>query len=326
MKRIDDIDKLDDVVNEVCKVIHGRKDLIEMIIMALLADGHVLLEGVPGTAKTLTISALCKVLGGKFRRIQMIPDMLPSDITGTYIYSDGKFEIEHGPLVNTNFVLADEINRCPARTQAALLESMQERQVTILGKKTFDLLDPFMVLATQNPIEQEGTYRLPEAQIDRFLLKLIVPYTNMESEKSMLKNIALDQRDKIKSLETICQIDEILRIRENIKKTIKFSDSIIDYIVRIVNATRTFNKLIGYKNNIEIIKLGASPRAIFALRDMARVRAYMVNREYIYPEDVHKVMDNVLRHRIDIDFRAKAKNWTSELVLQMIKERVKPTQ
>jgi len=326
MKQKDNIEKLNEVVKEVSKVIVGRKGMIERIIMGILADGHILLEGVPGTAKTLTISALSKALGGKFKRVQMIPDMLPSDIVGSEIYVDGKMEIQHGPLSDCNLVLVDEINRAPAKTQAALLEAMQERQITILGKETFPLKDPFVVLATQNPIEQEGVYPLPEAQIDRFLIKIIVPYNTKSEEIEMAKNKELDKREKISSISKVSSMEEIIEIREDIKRTVQLSDVIYEQIVDIVDCTRNFEREYSKINKkfeeakLDVIKLGASPRAVFALKDMARVRAYMVGREYVYPEDIKKIIDDVLRHRIHINFKAESKGWTAQKVINLIKK------
>jgi MoxR-like ATPase len=323
MKRADDIDHFNRVRDEIGKVIIGQARNIELVLMALIADGHVLLEGVPGLAKTLMVSAVGKAIGGRFKRIQMIPDMLPSDIVGTYIYADGRLVLQHGPLHDANLVLADEINRSPARTQAALLEAMQERQITVLGRETFPLNDPFMVLATMNPIEQEGTYRLPESQLDRFLLKIVLDYIGAENEKTMVKNIALDQRDKLRTIRQMMEIGDILKIRENVRQEVRVSDSAIEYMVRLVDETR---KPAGWDEDasLRVVRLGASPRAIFALRDMARVIAYMKDRDYVLPEDLEDVLPNVLPHRIILEFRAEAKGWTPEKVIQKIREKVLP--
>lgn len=322
MKQSEYIDTMDKVVSEIEKVIIGRKPEIEMILMALLADGHVLLEGVPGTAKTLMVESAAKALGGNFRKIQFVPDMLPSDIVGTYIYADGKFQIQHGPLMGKHFVLTDEINRSPAITQAALLQAMQEREVTVLGKETFPLEDPFMILATQNPIEQEGTYELPEAQIDRFMIKVPVNYTTREEEKQMVKNTRLDQRYKMGDIIQITDPGFIVDIREQCKK-IPVSEKAIDYIVNIIRATRVRRGWDDRDKNLEVIKLGASPRAILNLRALARVRAFMMGKDHVYPEDIDHVKTNILRHRIHIEFRAMAKGWTANKVLEKISEKVK---
>ena len=323
MKRSEDIDKFNRVGDEIGKVIIGQTRNIELVLMALIADGHVLLEGVPGLAKTLMVSAVGKAIGGRFKRIQMIPDMLPSDIAGNYIYTNSQFVLQHGPLHDANIVLADEINRSPARTQAALLEAMQERQITVLGRETFPLKDPFMVLATMNPIEQEGTYKLPESQLDRFLLKITVGYIDSEKEMMMVRTIALDQRDKLKTVSQVIEIEQILKIRENVKQGVRVGDPAIEYIVHLVDETRN---PAGWDQdpNLKVIRLGASPRAIFALRDMARVKAYMADRDYVLPADIEYIMPDVLRHRILLEFRAEAKGWTTEKVIEKIRERVNP--
>jgi MoxR-like ATPase len=315
--------KLDRVVEEVEKVIIGQTRTIKMILYALLADGHVLLEGVPGLAKTLMVSAICKAIGGEFKRIQMLPDMLPSDITGNYVFVKDRFILEKGPIHDANFVLADEINRTPPRTQAALLESMQERQITTGSGETFLLKDPFMVLATMNPIEQEGTYRLPEAQIDRFLLKIIVDYIGPENEKRMLQTKALDQRDKIGPVEKVIDLEEVLNIRNEIRETVLVGEAASEYITAIVAETRKKAGWDEENDTMELIRLGASPRATFALRDMARVRAYTSGRDYVVPEDIQFVALDTLRHRIFLEFRPASRGWTSEEIIARTLKRVK---
>jgi MoxR-like ATPase len=314
-------EKLERIVEEVERVIIGQTRTIRMILYALLADGHVLLEGVPGLAKTLMVSAICKAIGGEFKRIQMLPDMLPSDITGNYVFIKDRFVLEKGPIHEANFILADEINRTPPRTQSALLESMQERQITLTGGETFPLKDPFMVLATMNPIEQEGTYRLPEAQIDRFLLKIVVDYIDPENEKRMLQTKALDQRDKIGSVEKVVDLEDVLSIRNEIRETVVVGDAAAEYIIAIVDETRKKTGWDEEDETIQLIRLGASPRAIFALRDMARVKAYAEGRDFVLPEDVQFVAIDVLRHRIFLEFRAASRGWTpAEIVAQTLKK------
>ncbi|RJQ65490.1 MAG: MoxR family ATPase [Desulfobacteraceae bacterium] len=313
--------KLERIVEEVERVIIGQTRTIRMILYALLADGHVLLEGVPGLAKTLMVSAICKAIGGEFKRIQMLPDMLPSDITGNYVFIKDRFVLEKGPIHEANFILADEINRTPPRTQSALLESMQERQITLTGGETFPLKDPFMVLATMNPIEQEGTYRLPEAQIDRFLLKIVIDYIDPENEKRMLQTKALDQRNKVASVEKVVDLEDVLSIRNEIRETVVVGDAAAEYIIAIVDETRKKTGWDEEDKTIELIRLGASPRAIFALRDMARVKAYAEGRDFVLPEDVQFVALDVLRHRIFLEFRAASRGWTpAEIVAQTLKK------
>ncbi|RMF84987.1 MAG: MoxR family ATPase [Nitrospinota bacterium] len=308
------------ITAEVSKVVLGQLPLIEKVLMALLADGHVLLEGVPGLAKTQLISALGKVTGGSFRRIQLLPDMMPSDITGTLIYQPDahRFLVQKGPILDTHFLLADEINRTPPKVQAAFLQAMQEREVTI-GTETFALNDPFIVLATQNPIEQEGTYPLPEAQLDRFLFKLLVDYPEEAEELKILDLPSLDRRNPLQDLQVVTSPEQLIRMREEIKETVYVDDQIKQYIVRIVRATRHPEQYNGLQDLRTKIRLGASPRGgTMNLRRAARVQAFFQGRDYVLPEDVKAVAYDVLRHRILLDFRAESEGLTPEEVIQQI--------
>jgi len=313
----DEIEKIQKLVTEIQKVIVGQNQVIMRTVGALLADGHVLLEGVPGLAKTLLVSALGSAMGAVFRRIQMVPDMLPSDLIGTYLCLGEHFTLQKGPLIDSHIVLVDEINRAPAKTQAALLQAMQERQVTVMGKETLELPDPFIVLATQNPVEQDGTYPLPEAQLDRFLFKVVVGYPSPKDEMDILTNVNLDQRDKLK---TVCQVLEpgdICRLREKIKREVSVEYYAHEYIVQLVRATR-FPGEFGLNSLEGCLKLGASPRGTMALRDASRVEAFLHHRQHVYPEDIQAVAKDVLRHRIFLEFSAEAKGLTVETVIQEI--------
>jgi len=313
----EDIQKIQKLVAEVEKVIVGQSPVIRRIVVALLADGHVLLEGVPGLAKTLLVSALGSAMGGVFQRIQMVPDMLPSDLIGTYVYVGNRFRLQKGPLIDCHLALVDEINRAPAKTQAALLQAMQERQVTVMGKDTLELHDPFIVLATQNPVEQDGTYPLPEAQLDRFLFKVVVGYPCAKDEMNILTNVHLDQRNKLTAVHQVLDPHEIRRLRETIKKEVSVEYYAQEYMVQLVRATR-FPGEFGLKSLEGCLRLGASPRATMALRDAARVEAFLLNRQYVYPEDIQAVAGDVLRHRIFLEFSAEAEGLTVETVLQEI--------
>lgn len=312
------IEKIHSLGAEIEKIIIGQKALICRIVVALLADGHVLLEGVPGLAKTLLVSALGAAIGGVFRRIQMVPDMLPSDLIGTYVYVGNRFRLQKGPLIDCHVALVDEINRAPAKTQAALLQAMQERQVTVMGKDTLELLDPFIVLATQNPVEQDGTYPLPEAQLDRFLFKVVVGYPSPDDEIDILTNVHLDQRDKVKAVNQVLDPHDICQLRETIKKEVSVEYYAHQYMVQLVRATRFPGEFDGLKSLEGCLKLGASPRATMALRDASRVEAFLHKRQYVYPEDVQAVARDVLRHRIFLEFSAEADGLTVETVLQEI--------
>ncbi len=298
---------------EMGKVIVGQKHLVENLLIALLANGHVLLEGMPGLAKTLAISTLAKAVDVKFNRIQFTPDLLPADVTGTLIYSQKKeeFEIHKGPVF-ANFVLADEINRAPAKVQAALLEAMQERQVTI-GDSTYPLPEPFLVLATQNPVEQEGTYPLPEAQVDRFMLKVVVDYPSREEEKLIVR---MNNSGTFPTSQKVVGPEDILRAREVVRE-VYMDEKIEKYIVDIVYATRKPEDcgLAGIK---DYISYGASPRASISLSMAAKAYAFIKRRGYVIPEDVRAVCPEVLRHRIGLSYEAEAENVTSEQIIEQV--------
>ncbi|MBO4475450.1 MAG: AAA family ATPase [Bacteroidales bacterium] len=298
---------------EMGKVIVGQKHLVENLLIALLADGHILLEGMPGLAKTLAISTLSKAVGGKFSRIQFTPDLLPADVTGTLIYSQKKeeFEVHKGPVF-ANFVLADEINRAPAKVQSALLEAMQERQVT-LGDKTYDLPQPFLVMATQNPVEQEGTYPLPEAQVDRFMLKVIVNYPGKEEEKLIVR---MNNSGEFPQPNPVVTPEEIIRARKIVRE-VYMDEKIERYIVDIVYATRTPRDY-GLQELEGLIAYGASPRASISLSLAAKAYAFIKRRGYVIPEDVRAVCYEVMRHRIGLTYEAEAENVTTEQIIEKV--------
>jgi MoxR-like ATPase len=298
---------------EMNKVIVGQKHLVESMLIGLLSDGHILLEGVPGLAKTLAITTLSNIVDAKFSRIQFTPDLLPADLLGTMIYSqkNEEFAVKKGPIF-TNFVLADEINRAPAKVQSALLEAMQERQVT-LGDKTYRLPEPFLVLATQNPIEQEGTYPLPEAQVDRFMLKVIITYPEKSEEQQIIRNNLAHQ---FPQATTILKPEDIIKARK-VVKDVYMDEKIEKYIVDIVFATRFPEnyKLERYK---EMISYGSSPRASICLAMASKAYAFIKRRGYVIPEDVRTVCHDVLRHRIGLAYEAEANNITSEEIISEI--------
>ena len=298
---------------EMGKVIVGQKKLVENLMIALLADGHILLEGMPGLAKTLAISTLSKAVGGKFSRIQFTPDLLPADVTGTLIYSQKKeeFEVHKGPIF-ANFVLADEINRAPAKVQSALLEAMQERQVT-LGDQTWRLPEPFLVMATQNPVEQEGTYPLPEAQVDRFMLKAIVDYPAKEEEKLIVR---MNNSGTFPQPSQVVSPEDILRARKIVRE-VYMDEKIERYIVDIVYATRTPGDY-GLGELKGLIGFGASPRASISLSLAAKAYAFIKRRGYVIPEDVRAVCYEVLRHRIGLTYEAEAENVTTEQIIEKV--------
>ena len=299
------------------QVIVGQKHLVESLLIGLLSDGHVLLEGVPGLAKTLAIKTLASLIDAKYSRIQFTPDLLPADVIGTMVYSqkDESFQVKKGPIF-ANFVLADEINRAPAKVQSALLEAMQERQVTI-GKDTFPLPEPFLVLATQNPIEQEGTYPLPEAQVDRFMLKVVIDYPKQEEEKLIIRqNI---NGDKI-NVRPILKSEEIIEARKVVRQ-VYLDEKIEKYIVDIVFATRYPEKY-DLKELKEMIGFGGSPRASINLALAARSYAFIKRRGYVIPEDVRAVAHDVLRHRIGLTYEAEASNLTSDEIVSKILNKV----
>ncbi|MBQ1905368.1 MAG: MoxR family ATPase [Bacteroidales bacterium] len=295
------------------KVIVGQKHLVENLLIGLLANGHILLEGVPGLAKTLAINTLSQAVNAKFSRIQFTPDLLPADLLGTLIYSQKNeaFEVHKGPIF-ANFVLADEINRSPAKVQSALLEAMQERQVT-LGDKTYKLPEPFLVMATQNPIEQEGTYPLPEAQVDRFMLKVIVDYPKKEEERLIVR---MNNSGVFPKAEPVISPEDIVRARE-VVRDVYMDEKIERYIVDIVYATRTPEEY-GLKNLKGLISFGASPRASISLSMAAKAYAFIKRRGYVIPEDVRAVCNEVLRHRIGLSYEAEAENVKSEDIIEQV--------
>jgi len=298
---------------EIGKVIVGQEYLIDRLIISMLSNGHVLLEGVPGLAKTLTINTFASALDTSFQRIQFTPDLLPADLVGTLIYNqkDGDFIIKKGPVF-ANIILADEINRAPAKVQSALLEAMQERQITI-GDETFKLPKPFLVMATENPIEQEGTYPLPEAQVDRFMLKLKVGYPTIEEERRILDRMAHSNTEI--SVNAVLHPDEILKAREIVDE-IYIDEKIKDYILSIVFATREPEK---YNLDIkDYLQYGASPRATIYLTMGARAHAFMQGRGYVTPQDVKSIAQDVLRHRIIVSYEAEAEELTSEDLVEKI--------
>ena len=299
------------------QTIVGQKHLVDSLLIALLANGHVLLEGVPGLAKTLAINTLSKLIDAKFSRIQFTPDLLPADVIGTMVYSvkNERFETKKGPIF-ANFILADEINRAPAKVQSALLEAMQERQVTI-GEQTFPLDNPFLVLATQNPIEQEGTYPLPEAQVDRFLMKVIIGYPTKEEEKQIVRqNIAAVKAN----VQALVKPEEILEIRKIVEK-IYIDEKIEKYLVDIVFATR-FPSDYGLNDLTSIISFGASPRASISMAIAARAYAFLRGRGYVIPEDVRAICHDVLRHRIGLSYEAEANNISADEVVSEILDKI----
>ena len=308
---------LQDLKREVSKVIVGQEGLVEKMLVALLADGHILIEGVPGLAKTLAVKTLAQAIHAQFQRIQFTPDLLPADITGTLIFNpkDGLFYPKRGPVFS-NFVLADEINRSPAKVQSALLEAMQERQVTI-GDNTFKLDNPFLVMATQNPIEQEGTYPLPEAQVDRFLMKVTIGYPNKEEEKSIIRQNINPVSTNVQAL---IKPEEIVEVRELVNK-IYVDEKIERYIVDIVLATR-FPSDYGLNDLTSIISFGASPRASISLARAARAYAFLKNRGYVIPEDIRAVSHDVLRHRIGLSYEAEANNISADEVISEILDKI----
>lgn len=299
------------------QTIVGQKHLIDSLLISLLANGHILLEGVPGLAKTLAIKTLSSLVNAKYSRIQFTPDLLPADVIGTMVYSvkQEKFEVKQGPVF-ANFVLADEINRAPAKVQSALLEAMQERQVTI-GEMSFKLDDPFLVMATQNPIEQEGTYPLPEAQVDRFLMKVVIGYPNKEEEKQIIRQNIKGEKQTIMP---VISTDDIIETRSIVEK-IYIDEKIEKYIVDIVFASR-FPKDYGLNDLSSIISFGASPRASISLAIAARAFAFLKGRGYVIPEDVRAVCHDVMRHRIGLSYEAEANNISADEVVSGILDKV----
>ena len=310
--------KVQSVISEVGKVVVGQDLMIKRLLMGLFTNGHILLEGVPGLAKTLTVNTLANVLKLNFNRIQFTPDLLPSDVIGTMIYNQKKssFEVKKGPIFS-NIILADEINRSPAKVQSALLESMQERQVTI-GEDTFKLDTPFLVLATQNPIDQEGTYPLPEAQRDRFMMKLNIDYPSQEEELKIMKRMTdLNFNNKVKA---ILSKRDITSIKNSINN-ITLSESVEKYIVQIVFASRNSSS-IGLDDVKNYISFGASPRASINLSLAGKANAFMNNRDYVTPDDIKEVANDVLNHRIILNFEAEVDGITSTEIIKQILEKV----
>ncbi len=299
------------------QVIVGQKHLVESLLISLLSDGHILLEGVPGLAKTLAIKTLSSLVDADFSRIQFTPDLLPADVVGTLVYSqkDEAFHVKKGPVF-ANFVLADEINRAPAKVQSALLEAMQEHQVTI-GEQTFALPKPFLVMATQNPIEQEGTYQLPEAQVDRFMLKVVIGYPTLEEEKQIIRE---NIKGEHKNVLPVTTAEEIMKARA-VAEDVYIDEKIEQYIADIVFASRYPEKY-GLAEIKDMITFGGSPRASISLAKAARAYAFIKHRGYVVPEDVRAVVHDVMRHRIGLSYEAEASNVTSEDIVSKIINKV----
>lgn len=314
---VNDIQKIiENCKNEAAKRLVGQEKLVEDILIAFIAKGHVLLEGVPGLAKTLTVKTIAEILGLDFKRIQFTPDLLPADITGTLIYEQnkGNFSVRKGPVF-ANVILADEINRAPAKVQSAMLEAMEEKQVTI-GENSYELPHPFFVLATQNPIEQEGTYNLPEAELDRFLLKLVINYPTNENEKSIIKTAGNASNVKVKKILSSSDIEKMQKTAESVV----CDDKLIEYIVSILNVTRK-NPQENSRNANDIthyINFGASPRAGIAILQCAKVHALFNGRSFVLPEDIKAEVLPVLRHRLVLSYEASADNITSDEIISKI--------
>jgi MoxR-like ATPase len=303
---------------EISKVIVGQTYMLDRLLIALLADGHVLLEGVPGLAKTLAIKSLSEALNASFSRIQFTPDLLPADVSGTLVYNQKSesFTVKKGPVF-ANFVLADEINRAPAKVQSALLEAMEERQITI-GDETFALPNPFLVLATQNPIDQEGTYTLPEAQVDRFMLKVILDYPKMEEEKLIIRSNV--RKEGLEKIGKILSASDVLRLRELVRE-VYLDEKIEQYIVDLVFATRTPSKY-GLPNLENLISFGCSPRASINLALAGKAHAFLQNRAFVTPEDIRAVAVDVMQHRIGLTYEAEAENMSAKQIVEAVINRV----
>jgi MoxR-like ATPase len=310
----DQIAKFQTVRDEIGRVIVGQSYMVERLLIGLLCRGHVLIEGVPGLAKTLTVSTLAQTMGAEFRRIQFTPDLLPGDLIGTLIYNPktAEFTPHKGPIFG-NIILADEINRSPAKVQSALLEAMQEQQVTI-GNEVYRLDDPFLVLATQNPIEQEGTYPLPEAQLDRFMFKLHIEYPTMDEEHEVLRRMSKSTPDL--AVDEVINADEIIACRPLLDEVF-LSEPIERYILHLVAATRSTNGDLG-----PLIRMGASPRASIFLAKAARAHAFLNSRDHVLPEDVKAIAPDVLRHRIVVSYKAEAENRDSDYIVRSVLETV----
>ncbi len=311
-------EKIKQVIAEVGKIVVGQEYMVNRLLVGLFTNGHVLLEGVPGLAKTLTVNTLSKVLQSDFQRIQFTPDLLPADLIGTMIYNqrDGQFEVKKGPIF-ANLILADEINRSPAKVQAALLEAMQERQVTI-GETTFKLDKPFLVLATQNPVDQEGTYPLPEAQVDRFMLKIFISYPSKEDEMEVMRRMSnLSFNTQINQILTK---QDIFAIRDAVNQ-VSISESLEKYIIELIFATR-FPKDFGLNELAEYIQFGASPRASINLNRAAKAIAFLEGRNYVLPEDIKEVAYDVLNHRILLNYEAEADGISSKYIVESILKKI----
>tara|TARA_B110000967_G_C18901913_1_gene576427 strand:+ start:10869 stop:11873 length:1005 start_codon:yes stop_codon:yes gene_type:complete len=304
---------IDLLTNEMSKVIVGQKQMIDRLLIGLLGNGHILLEGVPGLAKTLAINTLSKALNGAFSRIQFTPDLLPADVVGTMIYNmkSNSFEIKKGPIF-ANFVLADEINRAPAKVQSALLEAMQERQITI-GDETFPLDAPFLVMATQNPVEQEGTYTLPEAQVDRFMLKVVIDYPKLNEEQQIMRQ---NLNGGFATVNPVVSMQQILKAREVVKE-VYMDEKIEKYILDLIFATR-YPERYNLSEIKPLISFGASPRGSISLAQAAKCYAFIRRRGYVIPEDVRAVVYDILRHRIGVTYEAEAENITSVDIINKI--------
>ncbi len=304
---------IDRLIREINKVIVGQNYMVQRLMIGLLGNGHILLEGVPGLAKTLAINTLAKAVDGDFSRIQFTPDLLPADVIGTIIYNikENNFSVKKGPVF-ANFVLADEINRAPAKVQSALLEAMQERQITI-GEETFKLEEPFLVMATQNPVEQEGTYPLPEAQMDRFMLKCVITYPQLEDERNIMR---MSLNDEFGKVEPVVSLQDIVRARE-VVKTIYMDEKIEQYILDIVFASR-FPEKYGLNELKPLIAFGSSPRGSINLAIASKVHAFLMKRAFVIPEDIRSVVNDVLRHRIGITYEAEAENMTTDDIINQI--------
>ncbi|TAG18981.1 MAG: ATPase [Cytophagales bacterium] len=311
-------DKIDKVLTEVGKVVVGQQYMVNRLLVGLFTNGHILLEGVPGLAKTLTINTLSKALALDFQRIQFTPDLLPADVIGTMIYNqkEGSFEVKRGPIFS-NLILADEINRSPAKVQSALLEAMQEKQVTI-GATTHKLEKPFLVLATQNPVEQEGTYPLPEAQVDRFMMKIYVGYLNKQEELEVMRRMS--DMNFSPNVQPVLNKQDIIDIRNEINK-ININESLEKYIIELVFATRQ-PKDYGLKAEAEYIQFGASPRASINLSLAAKALAFMNRREYVLPEDIKEIAKDVLNHRVILNYEAEADGVKSSQIIETILQKV----
>lgn len=311
------MNKIETIKEEVKKIIVGQEELIDSLLVGLIANGHILVEGVPGLAKTTAINALSKALGIDFKRVQFTPDLLPSDVTGTEIYNpnSGEFSIKQGPIF-TNLLLADEINRAPAKVQSALLEVMQERQVTI-GDRTFKVDEPFLVMATENPVEQEGTYRLPEAQLDRFMLKVVVGYNTLKEEMEIVNRVAISGFEEVNA---VASVEDLKAIKDDLKK-VHVDDAIKEYMTKIIFATR-FPKEYGCEDIAEYIEFGASPRASIDLYKASCAIALIRGNDFVTPLDISYIASSVLRHRIILNYKAQAKHITTDDIIKTIIETI----